>query len=114
MKRIIFTIALFIAANSFCQGTVVAKRFEDCPEDQWFVFPGKKTLGMSVYISNPEYVKNEVLRIIDYYKASRDIFVETYDETIINIDLENGYKVFIIMSEVDYDNWKRTIYLIVK
>lgn len=114
MKKLLLSVALLATTSVYSQGTVVAKRFEECPEDQWFVFPGRKTLGMSVYISNPEYVKNEVLRLIDYYKASRDIFVDTYDESTININLENGYKVFIVMSEVDYDNWKRIIYLIVK
>lgn len=114
MKSVLLTIAMFITASAFSQGAVIVKRNKECPENQWFMFPGRSHYGVYVFTASPDAVKEEVLRLMEYYKADKRSYVDSEDETKYEIELSNGYKVFIQVTEIDKLEWRRNIYLMVR
>lgn len=114
MKKLIIALFLAVGQQGMAQGTVVVKRGQDCPFNQWFVFPGRSHLGVSVFVGTPASVKDEVKRLLEYYGADPEKYVDSDDEYKYEVELQNGYKAFIQVTETDKLNYTRNIYLMVR
>ena len=114
MKKLIVALFLAVGQQGMAQGTVVVKSFRLYPENQWFVFKGRRYSGVSVYVGKPSYVRNEVERLLEYYGDDPDRYENSNYESEYIINLSNGYNVIINVSEIDPIDRTKTIFIRVK
>jgi len=105
------TFMITTSFNTFSQAPLVVRRWQLPPDNQWFTFSGRKQSGVIIYNGTPNQVKEELYRVLSYYRIDTDTLTLTDGIMEFEYTVNKTYTLFIYLSEVDLFEWNRSVYL---